>query len=153
METIKNEKEFHERSLAFMKKLYLIVKAIGYDSVDIDDCDLTTIIKIVASDAELLKSETEASTLLFNNYSDDDIIAVMKPLIEQNTIFSINNKNYRELLDSEIAVRKQLIKFLDSETPQDSVMKYNMDIFKYCPATVTLLMLFTFKEFEEKNII
>ena len=132
METIKNEKEFYERSMAFLEKLYQAVKSAGYDLKSISTDIKPMLFRFLDSDQELLMDETKASVILFNGYSDDDIIAAISPVLKQNKVFfeSINTvEKYEELIKAEIPARKALISFIgNSDNPQLRVMGYHVDV-------------------------
>ena len=156
METIKNEKEFYERSMAFLKKLHQAIKTAGYDLNSISNEIKSMLFKFLDSDQKLLMDETKASVILFNGYSDDDIIAAISPVLKQNKVFfeSINTvEKYKELIKAEIPARKALISFIDnSDNPQLRVMGYHVDVLKYCPVTTMLTVLVGCKEMEMKAI-
>ena len=154
METIKTEKQFYNRSMAFLEKLYQAVKSAGYDSSSISNEIKPMLFKSLDSDQKLLMDETEASVILFNGYSDDDIIAAIAPVLDQNKVFfkSIETiEKYKELIDAEIPVRKALISFIDNtDNPQLRVMGYHVDVLKLCPITTMLTILVGCKEMEIK---
>lgn len=156
METIKTEKQFYERSMAFLEKLYQAVKAAGYDLNSISNEIKPMLFRFLDSDQKLLMDETEASLILFNGYSDDDIIAAIAPILGQNKVFfeSINTvEKYKELIKAEIPARKALISFIENtDNPQLRVMGYHVDVLKYCPITVMLTILVGCKEMEMKAI-
>ena len=150
METIKTEKQFYSRSMAFLKKLHQAVKAAGYDLNSISNEIKPMLFRFLDSDQELLMDETKASVILFNGYSDDDIIAAISPVLKQNKVFfkSIETiEKYKELIDAEIPVRKALMSFIDNtDNPQLRVMGYHVDVLKLCPITTMLTILVGCKE-------
>ena len=154
----KVEQKLAERSLNFLKKLYPVFKDAGYD-VKISDELRDAVAKIACSDTELLKQECTAGKMLFDAYTDDEIISAIEPAIYKNVLFidnEISVERYTKLMKAELEYRKSDIKWLLNsleEHPNEKIMQYHIGIIKYCPNTTMLMLLLTFNKMEHENMI
>ena len=154
----KAEQKLAERSIAFLKKLYPVIKDAGYD-ITITDEIRNVVSKIACSDIELLKQECTAAKMLFDVYTDDEIISAIEPAIYQNVLFiddEISVERYTKLMKAELEYRKSDIKWLLNsleEHPNEKIMCYHVGIIKNCPNTTMLMLLLTFNKMKRENMI
>ena len=155
---IEEEKKLAARSLGFLKKLYPVVKDAGYDFKFVDNDEFRNLMAETAcSDVELLKKECVASKILFDGYSDNDIIEAIKNLIKQNVTF-VHPRNsiahYAKLVKMELELRRSSIKWvLDNEFTNLRVTKYHINIMKFAPNTTMLMILLAFNKMEREGLI
>ena len=154
----KNKQKLAERSLNFLKKLYPVFKDAGYD-VKISDELRDAVAKIACSDTELLKQECTAGKMLFDAYTDDEIISAIEPAIYKNVLFiddEISIERYTKLMKAELEYRKSDVKWLLNsleEYPNEKIMQYHIGIIKYCPNTTMLMILLAFNKMEREGLI
>lgn len=155
---IEEEKQFSQRSINFLKKLYPVVKSAGYDFSLVDNDQFRDIVtKTACMDTSLLTEECEASKILFDGYNDEDIIEAIKVPIQQNVVFikpEISVEKYIDLMKAELDLRRSSIKWvLNSEFTNLRIMKYHVDIVKFCPNTTMLLLLLAFNKMKREGML
>ena len=149
------KQQLAQRSLEFLKKLYPIVKSAGYD-IKISDELRDAVAKTACADNDLLVDECKASAILFDNYSDDEIIKAIKKSIQQNVIF-VNSKNsiekYIELMKAELELRKSSVKWAlrtNLEFGKERILYYHEYVIKYAPNTTMLVILLALNKMERE---
>ena len=94
--------------------------------------------------------------MLFDVYTDDEIISAIEPAVYRNTVF-VNNENnvekYIKLMNDELEYRKSDVEWLlnsSSKYLNDKVMSYHIDIINCCPNTTMLMLLLAFNKMESQ---
>lgn len=166
METIKTEKQLYERSVVFLEKLsQLILSEFNYDLSKVNDEFTNKILETAYSDHKLMHSEVEFSKLLFNYFTDEEIIESIKPTLIRTTraVFA-NCKGVPEKLTKNLVTLvkiEKLSRYIDIDNlnfdmkrnPNNKsiIMDYYIHFIESAPYTTVLSMMIMFNRMKRDD--